>query len=74
SIIAGISTVSGTLGAVGSNYVIQGALSSPGANHAPTPTLRVSVAANTPVYLVGTLAFTGGSCTANSTIRAARVI
>lgn len=74
SIIAGISTVSGTLGAVGSNYVIQGALSSPGANHAPTPTLRISVAANTTVYLVGTLSFTGGSCTANSTIRAARVI
>lgn len=70
---AGVSTTSATLGAFGQNNVLQFTMTSPTANHLPTPVWRLNISATTTVYLVGGTTFTGGSMTANGIIRARRV-
>lgn len=70
---AGISTTSATFGSVGSLNVLQFTMSSPTANHLPTPIFRVSIASTTTVFLVGQAAWSGGTFTANGFIRARRV-
>jgi len=70
---SGVSTTSATLGAFGQNNVLQFTMTSPSANHLPTPVWRLSIASTTTVFLVGGTTFTGGSMTANGIIRARRV-
>jgi len=70
---SGVSTTSATLGAFGQNNVLQFTMTSPSANHLPTPVWRLSISSTTTVFLVGGTTFTGGTMTANGIIRARRV-
>jgi hypothetical protein len=71
--IEGISTTSGTLGALGTfNTDTYSPSTGNGETHG-TPTVRVSIASTTTVYLIGQVTFSGGTCSSNGFIRARRV-
>lgn len=73
TLIAGISTVSSTIGSVGTSNVLQFTMSNDAACHIPTPTVRINVSVSTNVFLVAEAVWTGGTMTNNAFIRARRV-
>lgn len=72
---AGISTTSATLpaGSIGAFNLLAATLGTGAAQAYPSPTVRVSLASTTTVYLIGQAFFTVSTCTANGAIRARRV-
>jgi hypothetical protein len=72
--LSGISTTSSTIGALGSYIDVNLAATIPGGSvKVATPTVRISLAATTTVYLVGFLIFSVSTATAGGLIRARRI-
>lgn len=72
-VIASINTVSATRGAIGTEQVIWAAAPAGSGQMLATPTVRISVASTTTVYLIATAQFSVSTMTADGFISARRV-
>lgn len=73
SLVSGLNTTSATNPAFPYVFQMSATFSSGFAQRAPTPTRRVSVSANTTVYLIANVVFSSGTTTCDGFIRARRM-
>jgi hypothetical protein len=73
-VYAGISTTDALIGGMGSYAGTRATHSAGSGSTIPTPTMRLSLAATTTVYLVSNQGFSTSTCTASGVIRARRLV